>query len=162
MTPRGRHQAIEVAKRLGFFEIDHVYTSPLKRAFQTADIIGGFLKRTPIPEESFKELRLGIWEGLTEEELGRRFPAEWKIWNTRPAEFILDGRETLNELLERVLAGIEKVRSQVANSSILIVTHVAVIRVLLLHAQKMDLNLYKTIDVPNGEIFEIADELVSY
>ena len=161
LTPRGRQQAIEAAKKLVLFDIDHIYTSPLKRAVQTAVIIGGSLERKPIPEERFKELRLGIWEGLTEEEVGRKFPAEWETWNTRPAELILDGREMLHELLERVLTGIAKIRASVVNSSILIVTHLAVIRVLLLHTQKMDLNLYKTIDVPNGGIFEIADELIS-
>ena len=160
LTSRGHQQAIEAAKRLVFFDIDHIYTSPLKRAVQTADIIGGPLEIKPIFEESFKELKLGIWEGLSEEEVGRKYPDEWKIWNTRPAELVLDGRETLNGLLKRVLAVIEKVRAGVTNSSILIVTHVAVIRVLLLYTQKMDLNLYRTLDVPNGEIFEIDGELL--
>ena len=40
-------------------DIGNIYTSPLKRAVQTAEIIGGRLKNQPIFEESFKELKLG-------------------------------------------------------------------------------------------------------
>jgi len=160
LTARGRSQAIETAKELTCFEIDQIYTSPLKRATQTAEIISNYLNKRPIVEESFKELRLGIWEGMHEKEVARQFPEEWKIWNTRPAELVLDGRETLYELLERVLAGMRKIKLKENGSTILVVTHLAIIRVLLLHTQKMDLNLYRTIPVPNGKIFQIDDDLL--
>jgi len=161
LTPRGSRQAREAAKKLASFEIDKIYTSPLKRTVQTAEIIGDFLNKRTIVEENFQELRLGIWEGLNEEEVGRKFPDEWETWNTRPAELILDGRETLYGLLDRVLSGIRKIRLNENSSTVLVITHVAIIRVLLLYTQKMDLNLYRTIPVPNGKIFKIDDKLIS-
>jgi len=162
LTKRGHQQAREVAEELADFEIGSIYTSPLKRAVQTAEIIGDFLRKSPILEEGFKELRLGIWEGMGEEEITRQFPEKWKIWTTSPAELILEGRETLQELVERVLAGLKRVREREVDGSVLVVTHVAIIRVLLLYVRKMDLNLYRTIPVPgNGKIFKLADKPLS-
>jgi len=161
LTTRGRQQAKEVAEELAGLEIGSIYTSPLKRAVQTAEIIGGILKKDPVLEESFKEMRLGPWEGKSEEEIERDYPEKWKIWTTSPAELILGGRETLQELLERVLAGLKRVKQREVDGSVLVVTHVAIIRVLLLYVRKMDLNLYRTIPVNNAKIFELADKLLS-
>lgn len=132
----------------------------MRRSVQTAEIIGDFLKKAPFIKGDFKELRLGIWEGMSEEEVSKQFPEKWKIWNTRPAELVLDDRETPGELLQRVLAGMERIRAKLEGSAVLIATHVAIIRVLLLHTRKMDLKLYRTITVPNGKIFEIQNDLV--
>ncbi len=165
LTRKGRQEATEAteaAETLIDFNIDSIYTSPLKRAVQTAEIIGGILNKQPIKEESFKEMRLGIWEGMGEEEIQRDYPDKWKIWTTSPAVLILEGRETLQELLERVLAGLKRVKQREVDGSVLVVTHVAIIRVLLLYVGKMDLNLYRTIPVHNAKIFELADKLLSY
>ncbi len=130
LTRKGRQEAAEAAKIVYNFNIDSIYTSPLRRAVQTAEIIGGFLKKQPILEESFKELKLEIWEGKNEKEIQRDFPDEWKIWDTRPAEFVLEGRESLQELLERVLGGLRKIREQKVDSSMLTVTNVAVFEIM--------------------------------
>ena len=159
LTSRGRNQAIEATKRLARFDIDKIYTSPLRRTVQTSEIIGDFLKKTPCIEKDFKELRLGIWEGMSEEEVSKQFPEKWSVWNTRPAELVLDNRETLGELLQRVLSGMGRIRAELEEATVLIVTHVAIIRVLLLYTRKMHQNLYRTIPVPNGKIFKIQNQL---
>lgn len=155
LTPWGRRQAREAAELLAPQAIGSIYASPVTRAVQTAEIIGEVLKKSPGIDECFKELRLGIWQGKSEEEIFREFPEEWKIWNTKPVDLVLEGRETLGELQERVLRGIVGIKSKSDGSPILVVTHVAIIRILLLHVQKKELNLYKTIHVPNGKIFEL-------
>jgi len=69
---------------------------------------------------------------------------------------VLEGRETLQELLKRVLAGLKRVKEREVDSSVLVVTHVAVIRVLLLHSQGKNLNLYRKIPVPeNGKVYRL-------
>jgi len=158
LTQRGRQQAKEAGRKLASFNIKRIYTSPLKRTVQTANIIGSLLNQEPILEENFKELKLGIWEGLSEKEIIRRFPEEWEIWNKMPTQLVLENRETLYELLDRVLRGVEKIKAGCLDGSALIVTHVAIIRVLLLHARKMDLNQYRSIPVSNGEIFKVHDD----
>jgi broad specificity phosphatase PhoE len=155
LTIKGRNQIVDLAKRLTSLEIDQIYTSPIKRALQTAQIIGYFLKITPIVEERLKELRLGIWQGMHEDEVARQYPEEWKIWNTRPAELVLDGRETLHELLERVLSGLQRIAAAENKGNVAVITHVAVIRVLQLYFGGRSLNDYRKLPVPaNGCVLE--------
>jgi broad specificity phosphatase PhoE len=156
LTLRGRQQAKEAALKLRDFRIDTVYSSPLPRAIETAEIIGVCICKKPIIEDSFNELVLGPWESKTEEEIARNFPKEWAIWNTRPADFVLKGRETLRDLLQRVLKGIEKIRVNNRGKNVVVVTHVSVIRVLLIQTRKLDLNIYKTLEIPHGKIFPLS------
>ena len=153
LTPRGRMQAEEAAKKLANFNIDVIYSSPLRRAVQTAETIATYLNKILIIEETFKELRLGLWEGLHEDEIAREFKEQWNIWNKRPGELVLDGRETLDQLLERALTGINKIKTNNNQRSAVVVTHVPIIRVIYLYINKIDINKYRGIEVNNGQIF---------
>jgi broad specificity phosphatase PhoE len=156
LTLRGRQQAMEAAKQLTSLGVDAIYCSPLRRTKETAEIIGSFLGIRPVAEKSFIEMRMGPWEGKSEDLVSREFPDAWQIWNTKPAELSLDGRETLTELQIRVLSGIEKLKRHNQDHNLLIVTHVAIIRVLLLHFQNLDLNLYRSLHIPNGIVFHLG------
>jgi broad specificity phosphatase PhoE len=154
LTPKGVQQAEEAGKRLSEIDIDVVYCSPLKRTRQTAKIICRHLDRVPILNEDFIELRMGPWEGLSEETIANTYAEEWKTWNTFPAELSIPGRETLDELQQRILGGIASIRKDCdERQSVLIVTHVSIIRVMLLFSQSRNLNEYKTLHVENGGIF---------
>jgi alpha-ribazole phosphatase/probable phosphoglycerate mutase len=155
LTERGRKQAYETAERLKSIHIDSIYTSPIKRAVETAEIIGSVIGKDYLIVDEFREMEMGPWEGMSEEEIARQYPQEWDVWLRSPAELRLEGRETLNELLGRVLDGVKKVAYNHTNKDITIITHVAIIRVLYLWHNKMDLNLYKTIRVNNGEVFNL-------
>ena len=154
LTPKGVRQAKDARKKLSELDIDAVYCSPLKRTKQTADIICENLDCLPITNEAFIELRMGPWEGLSEAEVADTYPKEWNLWNTRPAELNLQRRETLEQLQQRVLKGLVSIEENyIDDTSILIVTHVAVMRVIFLHSVLKSLNEYKTIPVENGGIF---------
>lgn len=158
LTARGIRQANATARELIDYGIDLIFCSPLFRTVQTAGIIGELLKKEPIPEESFKELKMGPWEGLSEESIAEKYPEQWRLWNSQPADLMIRGRETLSDVAARALAGLAKIRAEHFGKTVLIVSHVAVIRVLLLFSRGMDLTFYKTISVDNGQVFEIPDE----
>lgn len=155
LTSRGRQQARGAVQQLIPLGIEAIYCSPLRRTMETATIIGSFFGIKPVPEESFKELRMGPWEGKSEDQIIRECPREWQTWSNRPMELVLAGREPLGELLERTLRGLEKLRAEERGENLLIVTHVAIIRVLLLHFQGLDLNLYRTLHIPNCKVFSL-------
>jgi len=154
LNDKGIRQSQDVAKKLLDFRVDAIYTSPIQRAVQTAEIIREKLNVNVVTMTAFRELEMGPWEGMSEIGIARQYPKEWKIWNTRPAELRLSGRETLDELQERVLTGINAVYQNNTDKNIVIITHVAIIRVLLLWHEKKSLNLYKKIHVPNVGVFE--------
>ncbi|MEM3101657.1 MAG: histidine phosphatase family protein [Candidatus Nitrosotenuis sp.] len=156
LTERGRRQAYEAGERLKSFNIDALYTSPVKRAVETAMIIGEVTGKEYIVMDEFREMELGPWEGLSEDEIARLYPKEWRIWQEKPAELLMNGRETLNGVLMRALKGMEKVCKDREKGNSIIVTHVAIIRVLLLWRKGETLNHYKTLQIPNCEVFEIS------
>jgi alpha-ribazole phosphatase/probable phosphoglycerate mutase len=160
LTEKGIQQAYEIARRLSSMNIHALYTSPIKRAVETAEIIGKVIGKDYKIIDEFIEMRLGPWEGMSENEITKLYPQEWEIWQNRPAELILPGRETLDELLKRALKGVKRIMDDYPFQNIVVVTHVAIIRVLLLWRNKKDLNLYKTVNIPNTQIFkiEISDD----
>ena len=160
LNSNGRIQAERAAVQLAGQPIVGVFTSPLPRAVETANIVSRGLKLIPQVSPHFNELRMGPWEGLSEEQVELTYPAEFAIWNTRPAELALDGRETLEELRSRVLAGLIDVHSRHGASPVAIVSHVAVIRVLMLHALGRPLNDYKKMVVPNATPISLCVDAV--
>lgn len=155
LTARGLRQAKEVSEKLKRYEVNALYSSPIQRALQTARILGDRIGLEPEVNNAFRELEMGPWEGMSEMDIEKKNPEEWVLWNKNPAELKLAGRETLDDLLQRVLAGVRKISHEREGHNVVIVTHVAIIRVLMLWCSKKDLNLYKTIHVPNAEIFKI-------
>ncbi len=155
LTERGLVQAREVSEQLKKYLVHALYTSPVYRAIQTSEIIGEAIGLNFQIDEVFREIEMGPWEGLSEERVAELYPEEWRIWLNRPADLKLPGRETLEDLLKRTLGGIQKIYQNAGDKNIVIVTHVAVVRVLLLWHTKQSLNLYKTIHVPNAGVFEM-------
>ncbi len=152
----GRSQALAAGRQLDDKGIMAIYSSPLRRTMETATIIGDHIARVPKAIESFNELLMGPWEGLSEVEVAARYPDDLAIWSVRPAELRIPGRETLQELQQRALAGVREIQREWADgTSVAVVTHVAVIRVLLLWAEGRNLNEYKQVHVPNAAPIEI-------
>lgn len=73
----------------------------------------------------------------------------------RPADLKLRGRETLDVLLKCVLTGVRKIYQETRGRNIVVISHVAIIRVLILWYANKSINFYKKIAVPNAEIIRI-------
>lgn len=143
----------EIGRKLKEFKIERIFSSPIWRALQTAEVINSFLNKRIEIEKNLKEMKMGPWESLSENEVAERFPNEWKVWNSRPSELKIDGRETLEELQIRALNGIRKISEGQDSSRILAVTHVAIIRVLMIYYKNWCLDDYRKIDVPNEAVY---------
>lgn len=155
LTETGRRQAGQAAEYMAGLEINAIYSSPLRRARETAAIIADFMGLPVVDEPFLIEFDYGRWAGMSEDEIACLFPQQWQLWNTRPADLKIDGRETVADLVERVSDGMERLRHLHPGGAVLAVTHVAVIRAALMLADNLDLNKYKQIAVPNGGLFAI-------
>jgi len=109
LAPEGIAQAENLGKSLLHLGIKRIYSSPMYRALETASIIANTLKVPLEIERDLPEMELGIWAGLTEEEVSKKFPEDYRLWNTKPANLILPGRETLAEVQDRALKAIYEV-----------------------------------------------------
>ena len=127
----GRHQAEKLRDRLASEKIDLVYSSPLKRALDTAGIIASkhHLKVTLCPE--LREIDFGKIEGLEFSEIHRHFPEVEQLWINRSPGLTYPGGESLMQLEDRVSAFKPRLAAHEEKDTILIVAHYGVLRTLI-------------------------------
>jgi broad specificity phosphatase PhoE len=109
-----------------------ILTSPLKRALETAEIISGKFYLTPLVVDDFREINLGLFEGLTSEEAKTRYPVVWEARGRDLVNVAPPKGESYAQLSTRVLSALESVLSDYKTANqILIVAHQAVIQVIM-------------------------------
>ncbi|MGH3281781.1 MAG: histidine phosphatase family protein [Trebonia sp.] len=77
----GAAQAEYTARRLATLRPDAIFTSDLSRAQQTAAALGRLTGLPVAPDKDLRERFGGDWEGLSDEEIRERYPAERASWN---------------------------------------------------------------------------------
>jgi broad specificity phosphatase PhoE len=123
----GRRQALELAELLRGEVLATVYTSPLKRASETARIVAEQLDLVPRELEALREIDVGDWEGLTIEEVRARYPAALdSSWHSG-----WPNGETYDELSARVLPALLELETLHPEETVLGVTHAGPIRAAL-------------------------------
>ena len=153
LTRSGRTQVEVLSERLAERSISGIWTSDLNRARESAEILAHRLGVGVSVDPRLTELGMGPWEGLTESEVARRYPAEYGLWLEKPDQLDMPGRETLAGLAERVLAAVASASEHA--DPMLLVSHVAPTRVAILRTLGLPLRLYKRVLVENAECFEI-------
>ena len=76
LNAAGRRQAVELAELLRGERFAAVYTSPLRRAAETASIVAARLGLQALELEALREIDVGDWQGLTVEEVRTRYPEQ--------------------------------------------------------------------------------------
>jgi phosphoserine phosphatase len=151
LSEEGRAQAMGVARRLRSRSLAGFYASDLKRALETAELIGEAVGLTPSTEEGLREIFLGEWEGLTTEELAQRFPEAWARWTEEPSWDVVPGGEGAIAFEARVNAQIDSILARHQHGDVLVVTHGGVIQVAL----------HRVIGRPNHGLFPFRIENAS-
>lgn len=129
----GRAQASELALELAAEPVAAVYTSPLRRAAETAEIVGGELGVEIRTSSALMEVDVGSWSGLTVDEVEVRFPAGYRRW--RASGHGWEDGETYEELGRRVVYGLLDVAREHPSEVVLAVTHGGPIRSALAAAE---------------------------
>ncbi len=124
LNTRGLAQAHAVAQRVAREEshVAAIYTSPLRRARQTADIIAQALGHVPVYEDAdLSEYNLGEWEGLTYQEL--RY--ERRLWDrmSEDPHWAPPGGESAYEFAMRVLGAFQRIAEKHKGQTVIIVGH---------------------------------------
>ena len=129
LTDFGRQQAAAIADHFKNIDLDIIYASPLKRAWDTANAISEASGITEvIPVDEFKELHCGKFEDMLIDEIKECCWDEWTEFLSDPAVPPLGG-ESMNELFNRVSKATLKVLSEVNDdANVAIVSHAGVVR----------------------------------
>lgn len=155
LTIRGVEQVKCTAARLG--EFDHVYSSPLQRAYRTAELItdGRYQKEIFIMDE-LKERNFGIFDNLTIEEMEGLNLSARRAWTGDLIGFRIPDGESMEDLHFRAAGVIRQIlrRHDAAirgncDETILIVSHLNTLRMILVSLLK--------ISVTDGQKFFISN-----
>jgi broad specificity phosphatase PhoE len=124
LTPKGELQARQTAEFFKGKRIDAIYTSPLKRAFETAEIIGGALGLRPTVLEEFREVNVGLLETLPPTaETWAEHDRIVRAWFEGQPELSFPEGEDYHTLARRMRAGLEIVLEGCEDRNIVIVGH---------------------------------------
>ena len=135
LNDTGREQARVLAAELGTESFAAAYTSPLRRAAETAAILAGALGIDAVPDESLMEVDVGSWSGLTRTEVEARFPEGFARWLEYGHGW--DDGETYDELGARVVSGLVDIAARHPDEVVLAVTHGGPIRSALAAAERI-------------------------
>jgi broad specificity phosphatase PhoE len=133
LSDRGRHQASLLARRLSARRPEAIYSSDLKRAMETAAPIEKATGLAAQPMAELREVFLGEWEGLHNEELVERYPDAWAKWTVEPSWDLVPGGEAGDEFEARVVSAVDAVVKRHPHGEAILVTHGGVIQVALHH-----------------------------
>ena len=131
LTDEGIFQAKLLAKRIKDLNISKIYTSPIKRAYRTAEIIKGDMDIDVICKDGFKEISFGEYEGSIESELlnENRGYEIGEIFKGN-LDVKAPGGESLRELYDRVSSTLDVIFDNI-EGDILIVTHATTLKAIL-------------------------------
>jgi len=155
LTEQGMRQANQVGREMKDWGISTVYASPLARTIQTAEILNRHLRAELVLEPDILEMDLGPWTGLSKSEVMSKFPREYRTWAESPSEFMLEGMETLQDVLRRTIRFLVKLRTEKPAETTAAVTHSVVIRCAILYCNNLPLNSYGSLIVPNLSVHRI-------
>ncbi len=137
LSPLGILQAARLAECLSNEPIDAVYSSELSRAWLTAVPVADRLGLDIIAEPRLRERSFGFFEGLTLDEIAERYPMEFARWRARDPAWQLDGGESGQQLIERVLDAIGDIAVRHAGRTVVLVSHGGVLDVVYRAARSL-------------------------
>ncbi|MCX5864449.1 MAG: histidine phosphatase family protein [Deltaproteobacteria bacterium] len=152
LHPEGVDQLAKVGERLGGRGISKIFCGPLARTRQSAGIVGELLGVPVAADEALTEISIPHWDGLTKEAIRARFGPEYPTWLADPAGFYVAGCETIAEVQGRAVACLETIFSAYPGQSLLVVSHLIVVRALLLHYLGRSIADFRTIKVGNAQV----------
>lgn len=108
----GRRQAELLGEYLSRTPIEAVYSSPLKRALETARAVSARhnLEVKPCPE--LNDLHMGEWQGLTRAQVESKYKEAYDLWLSHPEKLKMPGGESLSDVRKRLLTLIDNVTAR--------------------------------------------------
>lgn len=133
----GEQQARACADMLAHIPIAGIFTSPVLRAVQTADILSQAQATRPQHLAGLREIGVGDWINRYWQDFAED-PAK-RDWYTHPDRARPAGGETLQEVQQRAVATLEQALQTAHQATYLVVSHGDVIRALLAHYLRLNL-----------------------
>lgn len=141
LNATGLRQADQLARELSRDTFDAIYSSDLRRAYETADAIARGRRLEVVRDHDLREIDVGEWSGLTTAEIQSRHPDGF-------SRHLLGGDgwergETHATMSARVISAMTRIAEAHPDGRVLCVLHGGPIRALLAHADGIDLGEWR-------------------
>lgn len=149
LSDEGIRQAFLLKERLNN-DFDYIFSSPLKRAYETAKILcDGSKKQVNIVEE-IREINFGQWEGLTIKDIREKYPDVFEEWRNdkKEGKFLGGDLSTLNASI-RAKNCIKEIAKKYKGKKVVIVAHGGIIKSGLIGIFQWDMSMYHKIALGN-------------
>lgn len=144
----GIEQAYMAKEKLSNIAYDCIYSSPLERSKETAEICN-YLDKEIIYDSRLEEINFGIFEGLTFKEISEQYPNEVKEMEKNWKSFNYITGESLEELYQRAVSFLETLDYTKDN---LIISHWGIINCIISYFVSGTLDTYWKFKVDNCSI----------
>jgi len=152
VNDEGRRQAHELAAAFAGSGFSSIYSSPLSRALETAEIISRALQLgPPVCHEGLKERNFGAIQGIPKTELAELNPVLLQqILKRNPGCFFEQG-ESMDDFAGRILDAIMSIAEPNAGKRVLVITHGWVMDVITRHINNLPRSAILNMKRKNGE-----------
>jgi broad specificity phosphatase PhoE len=158
LTERGHEQARLLAERLVDVELDAVYASDLRRAWETAEAVAATRGLHVVRLPELREVNVGSWSGFTRDECSERFPDAFLRWQQGGSGW--EDGESYEEMGERIVGAIQRLAARHPGGAILVVSHGGPIRAVHAHALGVDIATHRRTGPvePNARLSSVSVE----
>ena len=160
LNQTGRRQARALADVLKHELPFTLYTSPVPRAAETAQVIAAALTLTPETLEGLKEADAGKLEGLTGAQMRERFPAFAERWTADSGTARMPSGESLAQVQERAWCSLSLMQERHEGEVVVAVTHNFVVQTIICKVLQVPIHTSRRFRQDLGSItrLELADE----
>jgi broad specificity phosphatase PhoE len=150
----GKRQAERLANYIRHINLKALYTSDLKRALQTADILAKNLGFESVPDERLRERNIGEWQGLTIDEMKTWYPDQYQNLLTDAENYRVPGGESRADVRKRMVEAFDVILKQDKGETVGVISHTTAIHELL--AAVIPDNTNQEVAVSNTSVTTIA------
>lgn len=154
LNEKGQKQAEMLAETLATQPIAAIYSSPLERCLETAQPTAAKLGLPVQINEHVLEADYGEWQGQSIKELAK-LPA-WHAVQYHPSSFTFPGGETMRNMQQRAVSGLELLHAQHPNQTVAVFSHADIIRLTLAHYLGIPIDLFQRVIVSTASISVIT------
>ena len=157
LNETGRKQAQLLAEYLSHLKLEAIYSSPLKRALKTAEIIADHHRLGVEIAPGLIDFNYGEWQGQPHQEVKDKYKGLYAQWINRPDQVKIPAGESLDDVRERALEVINRVVARY-KGTVALVSHRVVNKVLICALLGLDNSHFWNIKQDTGGITTFAYE----
>ncbi len=152
LSEEGKEQAAKISIRFQQEPVQGIYTSPLKRALHTADMIAKPHGMEVGILPGMKEIGFGDWEGKPYSIVQQEYAETLRHWIEDPVQNPIPNGECLKDLKRRVKSALDEILARHSTGKVILVGHSGSIRMIFCIVLNMELSSFWRIMQFNGAV----------